>query len=122
MSTRRGQYAERNGAKFPIQHRFDLSVVQEFGIKVGGKRNALQFRVDILNFANMLNDEWGVGDVVVTTRPLASAGTTAEGVPQYRIATQVIDGKQVPIRDSFIKGASQFDVWTAQIGLRYIFN
>ena len=122
LSSRRGQYAERNGARFPIQHRFDLSVVQEFGIKVGGKRNALQFRVDIINASNLLNDEWGVGDLVVSTRPLSFVSTTAEGVPTYRIATQVIDGKQVPIRDSFIKGASPFDVWNAQIGLRYIFN
>lgn len=122
LSSRRGQYAERNGARFPIQHRIDLSVVQEFGIKVGGKRNALQFRVDIINFTNLLNDDWGVGDVLVSNRPLSFVSTTAEGVPTYRIATQVIEGKQVPIRDTFIKGASPFDVWNAQIGLRYIFN
>ncbi|MCK6694709.1 MAG: hypothetical protein L6Q97_21745, partial [Thermoanaerobaculia bacterium] len=60
--------------------------------------------------------------VLVSNRPLSFVSTTAEGVPTYRIATQVIDGKQVPIRDTFIKGASPFDVWNAQIGLRYIFN
>ncbi|MCC6459950.1 MAG: carboxypeptidase regulatory-like domain-containing protein [Saprospiraceae bacterium] len=122
LSTRRGQYAERNGALFPVLNRFDLSVIQEFGIKVGTKRNTLQFRVDILNFSNLLNNEWGVGTVLVTDRPLATAGTTAEGVPTYRLATQSIDGSQKLLRDSFIKGVSQFDVWNAQIGLRYIFN
>lgn len=122
LSSHRGEYTERNGAKFPMLHNFDLSVMQEFGIKVGGKRNAIQFRVDIINFTNLLNNDWGVGNVLVTDRPLAISGVTAEGVPQYKIATQSIDGVQKPIQNSFIKGVSPFDVWNAQIGLRYIFN
>ena len=123
LRTRRGQYAERNGVIFPLVHRFDLSVTQEFFIKVGGKRNTIQLRADILNAANLLNSEWGLGNNFVNDRPLASAGTTADGVPKFKMATQKFaDGTTGLLRDSFVKSKTQFDVWTAQFGIRYIFN
>jgi hypothetical protein len=122
LSTRRGQYAERNGVLFPFISRFDLSLMQEVGVMVGGKRNALQFRIDILNFSNLLNDEWGLGNVQVTDRPLSFSKVTAEGVPVYRLATRGSGANTTLINESFIKGVSQFDVWSAQFGIRYIFN
>jgi hypothetical protein len=41
-------------------HRLDLSVTQDFSINIKGKKNAFQFRADILNFTNLLNKDWGV--------------------------------------------------------------
>jgi hypothetical protein len=122
LRERRGQYAERNGILFPILHRFDLSVTQEFFIKVGGKRNTIQLRADILNAANLINSEWGLGNNFTTDRPLSAAGTTTDGVPQFRMATQTINGVPELLRDSFVKSKTQFDVWVAQFGIRYIFN
>ncbi len=122
LRERRGQYAERNGILFPILHRFDLSVTQEFFIKVGGKRNTIQLRADILNAANLINSEWGLGNNFTTDRPLSAAGTTADGIPQFRMATQTINGVPELLRDSFVKSKTQFDVWVAQFGIRYIFN
>lgn len=122
LSENRGQYAQRNGVLFPILHRFDVSVTQEFYIKIGGKRNTIQLRADILNAANLINSEWGLGNNFVTDRPLSSAGTTADGVPQYRLATQTINGEPQLIRDTFVKSKTQFDVWVAQFGIRYTFN
>lgn len=122
LNGHRGQYAERNGAQFPMLHRFDLSVMQEFGIKVSGKRNALQVRADIINVANLLNDEWGVGQVLVTDQPLRAASATADGVPQYTMATQTINGKPELVRSTFIKGVSPSDVWNLQLSIRYIFH
>ncbi len=123
LKSRRGQYAERNGILFPILHRFDVSVTQEFSIKVGGKRNTIQFRADILNAANLINNEWGLGNNFVTDRPLTSVGTTTDGVPKYKLATQKLaDGSTVLLRNSFVKSKTQFDTWAAQFGIRYIFN
>lgn len=123
LKTRRGQYAERNGVLFPILHRFDLSVTQEFSLKIGGKRNTIQFRADILNAANLFNSEWGLGNNFVTDRPLVFAGVDANGVPSYRMNTQKLaDGKTVLLQDSFVKSKTQFDTWAAQFGIRYIFN
>lgn len=124
LNSRRGEYAERNGAQFPWLTRLDLTAVQEFYIKVGknGKKNTIQVRADILNFGNMLNDAWGVGNQTTTNNPLTLASVAADGTPSYRMATQVIDGSTELLRDSFIKSVNLDNVWQAQIGLRYIFN
>lgn len=122
LSTRRGQYAERNGRVFPWLHRMDLSVTQDFGLVIRGKRHSIQFRADILNFGNMISDEWGVGNTLVTDRPLTFRTINAQGVPEYRFATQVIDGETVMLRNTTIPSTSPSNVWTAQFGLRYTFN
>lgn len=129
LSTRRGQYAERNGGVLPWLNQYDLSFIQEFFIKVGKKekRNTIQIRADILNFGNFLNSNWGVGQFVNNTRPLTAAGNTTAGVPQYRLSTQSIrkaDGTSVtePIQSTFQYGNRVGDVWNAQLGIRYIFN
>jgi hypothetical protein len=38
LSTKRGQYVDRNENLLPMLHRVDLSVTQDFFIKIGGKR------------------------------------------------------------------------------------
>jgi len=130
LSDRRGGYAERNGGVFPWLTRFDLSIVQEVYIRTGkgNKRNALQFRADILNFGNLLNNGWGVGNQatasgsIFTANPLSIASIAADGTPSYRLDTQVIDGSTELLRDSFVKSINLDNVWQAQIGIRYIFN
>jgi Carboxypeptidase regulatory-like domain len=129
LKSRRGSYAERNGAYFPWLTRFDFSVVQEFYVKVGAKqkRNTIQLRADILNVGNLINDSFGVGYVTTTFQPLAIASTSPAGVPTYRLNTQTItnpDGTSsvVLLKDTFVKSIALGSVWQAQIGLRYIFN
>ncbi|MCC9169099.1 TonB-dependent receptor [Pontibacter harenae] len=118
LSSRRGQYAERNGAIMPWVYQTDLSLVQEFFVNVAGKRNTLQLRGDIFNVGNMINSNWGVYNRVLQTSPLTAAGVNAAGVPQYRL--QTLNGQ--PIANTFDTSAGINDVWRAQIGVRYIFN
>ena len=117
----------------PGLQRWDLTFIQEVFIKVGAseKKNTLQFRLDILNFGNLLNNDWGVGYQStastsslppITANPLTVAAVDANGVPSYRIATQNINGQTVLLKDSYIKSVTLDNVWQAQIGLRYIFN
>ncbi len=125
LSSRRGQYAERNGAIFPWLWNVDLGFTQDFFINVGGKRNSFQFRADILNFTNMLNKNWGVGEQVINSRPLTFAGVTPEGEPQFRMVTTG-SGATTRLLDSTFQ--PRFDIqnfttfWRAQLGIRYIFN
>lgn len=123
LKTRRGNYAERNGGYYPWLTRFDFTVVQEVYIKVGskGKRNTLQFRADILNVANLLNNRWGVAYQSTTNSPL-TVTVDGAGVPTYKLATQNKDGQTVLIQDSFVKSITIDNVWQAQIGIRYTFN
>jgi hypothetical protein len=122
LKTRRGQYAERNASFIPMLHRFDLSIVQEIFVNVKGKRNTLQIRADILNFGNMLNDNWGVSQRATNPQVLAFQ-SVVNNQPTYRLATEKFaDGTTGLIKNTYSKNASVFDVWTAQLGIRYIFG
>ncbi len=123
LSTRRGQYAERNGGQFPVLKRVDFTLTQDIYLKSkNDKKNTLQFRLDIFNAGNLLNNKWGVGNQITTNRPLTFAAVSATGVPSYRIATQVLNGNTVLLQDTFTKSVSTDDVYQIQLGLRYIFN
>ena len=124
LNSKRGGYAERNGGYFPWLTRFDLSVIQEFYVKVGSKekKNTIQLRADILNVANLINDGFGVGYQATTTAPLTLSTIDASGVPHYKMVTQNVNGQTVLVRDSFVKSISVGNTWQAQIGLRYIFG
>ena len=122
LKTRNGQYAERNASVIPMLHRFDLSVVQDIYLNVKGKRNTLQIRADILNFGNLLNNEWGVSQRATNPQILAFQ-SVVNNVPTYRLATEKFaDGTTGLIKNTYSKNASVFDVWTAQLGIRYIFG
>lgn len=120
LKDNRGGYAERNSLIFPFVHNFDFSILQEYFFDVGKHRNSLQFRIDFLNFGNLLNRSWGVGKTLVTDRPL-SYRTTVNGIPEFRLATQNIKGRNELIRDTYINKASLFDVFSGQFTVRYIF-
>ena len=122
LRNRRGQYSERNGAMLPWIYQTDLSVVQEFFVKAGGKRNTLQLRADVFNIGNLINSNWGVGTRFINSNPLVAAGVNAEGEPQYRMATIGSGLNQTLLNTTTETSASITDVWRAQIGIRYIFN
>ncbi|MGH7477389.1 MAG: TonB-dependent receptor [Longimicrobiales bacterium] len=60
LSGRRGNYAERNASRTPFEHVIDLRLAQELFGTVGGRRNAVELTLDIFNFTNLLNSEWGL--------------------------------------------------------------
>jgi hypothetical protein len=124
LSTRRGQYAERNGGLLPYLHRFDLSVAQDVFVKIGGKRNSFQIRADILNFGNMVDNTFGVSQRATAPQLLNFVSRdVVTNVPTYRLATQrLTDGSTVLARDTHQYNSSVFDVWSAQLGIRYTFG
>ena len=123
LSSRRGQYAQRNAAVLPMLHRLDLSVSQDFFITIAGKKNSFQFRADILNFTNLLNKNWGVTQRTTNVNILNYDSTDVTNVPFYKLATQTdVTGTKTLIKDTFQKNASSFDVWQAQFTLRYVFG
>ena len=126
LSTRRGQYVQRNASILPMLHRLDLGVTQDFYIKIAGKKNSFQFRADILNFTNLLNKNWGVSQRPTATNILnvSSAPATANGfIPGFQMATQIDEQGVLSLaKDTFQKNASIFDVWQAQFTLRYTFG
>jgi len=122
LSTRRGQYAERNALDLPFLHRFDLSIAQDVFVKIGGKRNSFQIRADILNFGNMVNNKWGVSQRATNPQLLNFVSRDASNIPTYRLATQRDASGTYLIKDTYQFNSSVFDVWSAQLGIRYTFG
>jgi len=126
LSERRGQYVERNGGTIPWRFTLDLRFLQDFYIELAnGKRNTLQLSIDIFNFTNLLNDEWGrvrfagsFGNYPLVNLENVTLGNTT--TPQYSINEDLIDGADPwdNIDDSGFRSSR----WQMQIGLRYIFG
>jgi hypothetical protein len=120
----RGEYAQR-GAKFlPLVKRLDFSVAQDLFASLKGRRHEFQFRVDMLNFGNLLNSNWGVSQRLINNAPLivpaANQGgaADAQGRAQYRL--RVVNGELMS--RSLEQTADLNDVWRIQFSLRYTFN
>ncbi|MBI1226236.1 MAG: TonB-dependent receptor plug domain-containing protein [Bacteroidetes bacterium] len=118
LKSRKGKYAERNGALMPWLTTFDLSVQQEFFVKVSERRHTIQVRADFYNFGNLLSNKWGVGDFVKNNSPLTLSridDTTNQPVYKFPKSSGAYP------TEALAKDISLNSVWQAQLGIRYIF-
>jgi hypothetical protein len=124
LSKHQGQYAERNGATLPWRNQIDVRFAQDIFV-AGATRNTLQFTVDVFNFGNLINRNWGL----YQTNPILSTGGGASllsptavasnnAAPTFRLNT--FGGALVS--NSFINTVTTSSTYYMQIGLRYSFN
>ncbi|MFD1819147.1 Carboxypeptidase regulatory-like domain-containing protein [Pseudarcicella hirudinis] len=123
LNSRRGQYAERNGAELPWAASFDFKVIQDFYIKTGGKTNTLQLTIDVFNAGNYITSNWGLSQSPVRSALINfigydNTGATATGKPVFQFPQQ--NGGD--LTDSFQKNFGASNRWQLQFGVRYIFN
>ena len=79
----RGKLMSRNLCRNPWQNQIDVSVAQS--LQAFGKQN-LQLRLDVINFANLLNKKWGIqrfSDQNNTCGPICSATTLLTQTGNY---------------------------------------
>ncbi len=113
LRDRRGSYAEKYGILSPWRGRWDVKLLQDYDIKVGERTNTIQFSLDILNFGNLLNSDWGVIEIPVNDQPIG-VSVDGTGTPVYTF--------DVTQTKTFANDFSLDSRWQAQVGLRYIFN
>jgi hypothetical protein len=124
LSQHRGEYAGRNGARLPMVSRLDFSLAQDLFKNIGSGRHSLTLRADFLNFSNLLNHDWGVGQRFLgqTTpgrnQPLTNTAVDANGAARYRL--RVVNGEL--LNQTFETTAGLADVYQIQFSLRYSFN
>src|SRR6218665_1240321 len=119
LSKNRGGYAKRNGAATPFESILDLKLEVSVFTKRPTRTHELKFSLDIFNFTNFINKNWGrryfVGDAnyrlinfegfrPYNTTPTFSFKAPASGAPWN-------------INDFGVNSAR----WQAQIGVRYSF-
>lgn len=129
LSSRRGQYAERNGSRTPFTNILDLRLLQDFFIESGGKRHNLQISLDIFNFTNLLNKNWGrryrsffngVGliDVEGVSDEVQADGTVLR-TPTFSYSAR---GENTTLERLTIDDTGALSSrWQGQIGVRYSF-
>jgi hypothetical protein len=59
LNNHRGQYAERNGDRLPFTHMLNIKLTQDLYVNIKDRKQTLQLSLDIFNFANLLNKNWG---------------------------------------------------------------
>ena len=120
LSTRRGQYAERNAARSPFSHIMDFKFAQDIFVKTGDTRHTLQLTFDLFNVGNLINPKWGRKYYVsYNTFTLIDFEGLAD--PENEDYTPLFSfedpGDIYDIDDSGVISSR----WQAQIGIRYIF-
>jgi hypothetical protein len=118
LRERRGQYAERGAVFLPLVNRADLSVTQDLFTSIRGRRHSFQIRADILNFGNLLNSDWGVGQRLIRNQILTNGGADAQGRATYRLAVV----NNALLTHSYETTTFLSDVYSFMISLRYTFN
>ncbi|GHN02307.1 cell envelope biogenesis protein OmpA [Cytophagales bacterium WSM2-2] len=122
LSTRRGQFTERNAARTPWNNQVDIRLMHDFNFKVGEKTNTFQISLDIINFSNLISKDWGVyyftpNTINSTVDPGLSVNTRS-----YNAGSGMYD-----IMGKYTTPTSKWSIdqfssrWQAQVGLRYIF-
>lgn len=127
LKDRKGKYAERNGAKMPWRNQIDVRITQDLFTNIGGKRNTLQFTLDIMNFGNLLNSEWGIyksvnaPGILVPTNVTSTGGAVTTGgavKPTFRLQSNGTE----PVKETYRDNNTISSTYYMQFGLRYIFN
>ncbi len=121
LKKHKGQYVERGGAIMPWHHQLDLKFMQDFYMNVGGKRHTLQFGVDIKNFLNLLNSDWGLYKTVNSSNLLAYDAYGEKGTGIGKGYTfQKSSGKR--LTDTYTQYKNFNSTYSVQFSVRYIFH
>jgi hypothetical protein len=118
LGKHRGQYAERGAVFLPLVKRMDLSLMQDVFHSIAGRRHSGQIRLDVTNFGNLLNHNWGVGQRIIQNQLLTNATVDAQGRATYRL--QVVNGAL--ITNSLQTTAGIADVYVMMLSFRYTFQ
>jgi len=114
MSDNRGSYFGRYGAKAPWRSTVDIKILQDYNFKVNDtKINTIQISLDILNFGNLLNSDWGIVQEPFNQQPVGVAVDSVTNEPVYTYNANRVD--------TFVVNTSLLSRWRMQVGLRYIF-
>lgn len=112
LKKHKGEYTERGAAMMPWHHQLDFKLTQDFYMNVGGKRNTLQFGVDIKNLANLINSDWGLYKQVNNSTILSYAG----GAYQFQK-----NGTE-KLQSTYTNYKGFDSTYSIQFSIRYIFN
>lgn len=121
LKTRKGKFTERGGAIMPWHHQVDFKFTQEFFITTkSGKRNVLEFGVDIQNLPNLLNKDWGHYKQVKSSTLLQYIATDKDN--NVVDAFQFNQYNRKNLEGTYKNYESLWSTYRVMFSLRYKFN
>jgi hypothetical protein len=113
-----GQIASRNGGSAPWNSRVDLRLAKSFHIY---KAQAIEFTIDVFNFLNLLNSDWG-GQYLLPTG-ISTQNPVLQRLPLLNVVgfDQATQRYRYTVNQNFGVLQKQGDPYTIQLGGRYIF-
>jgi len=118
LDSRRGQFAERNGSRTPFEHNFDLKLAINVGAKISETTNKIQISLDVLNFGNFVNQNWGAKYFVNNDQFNLIDFEGIDDSSGQNVATYTFDAPSGDIWNI----ADFSSRWRMLLGIRYIFE
>ena len=122
LSSRRGKFTERNGARTPWNNNLDFRFAQDFNFGAGKHKQTITFTFDIINLTNLLSKSWGHYYFSPNTyNSTSSVGLTPKTTPAFAAAssaypTYTFTNPGTPYAVDYFTSRYQM-----QFGIRYSF-
>ena len=112
LKNRKGEYAERGGAKMPWHHQLDFKYQRDMNIQIGKTRHALQLGIDIENLPNFLCKDWGLFKQVT--------GNALLSYKNGKYTYNLVNGQRhTETSQNYLSTASTYRI---MFTIRYLFN
>ena len=115
----RGQILPRNEFLLPWSNRFDVRIAQNIFTNMVQKGDKVAITLDVLNFGNLLNSEWGIQDNTVSSYGAAVLGRSGS-VSADPSFTMLRDGANL-VKGATRPASNRFTTWSAMLGFKYSF-
>lgn len=115
----RGQILPRNEFLLPWLNRVDVRIAQNLFTNMVQKGDKIQLTLDILNFGNLIDSDWGIQDNTVSSygaAVLSRAGALSPD-PSFQMQRDGTSLVKAPYRPA----SSRFTTWSAMFGMKYSF-
>ena len=121
-----GQYAKANSVVYPWWKHMDLHLEEDIFAITKTKRDedkhTLSIVMDMLNFGNFIDRNWGILKTPVNSSFLRFEGMAADGKTPLISFPYQDPTNLVPQQSSFANSTSISSRWQMQLGVRYTFN
>ena len=134
LKTRRGEYAERNGLRTPLNHELDMKLMHTFKLSKTNNQHSLQISFDMFNVLNFINNDWGHIRFVTNTNNYnisflnfanyTPAGTTTSvkpGAPSTGYVPTFTYSNPTGIDNQYYTVDPINSRWQGQLGIKYNF-
>ena len=114
LKDRKGQYAERGGAKMPWHHQLDFKYLRSMSLNWGKTKHTLQLGLDIENLLNFLCKDWGLYKQITGNTLL-----TYDAKNNQYTYNLVNGERHTSTTQNYLSTASTYRI---QFTIRYLFN